>query len=54
MKHFDTGYWILSDILYILEGGNLTKKKLIDNSGVIFGGSQAPLTFAFFVLADRG
>ena len=55
VKQFDTGYWILSDIIDILEGGNQQiVKYFMEKSGVCFAGSHTPLTFNIFVLAGRG
>ena len=50
VKHFDTGYWILSEILSILEGGNQRiVKYLMEKNGVHFAGSRKPLTFTSFL-----
>ena len=55
MKQFDTGYWILSDIIDILEGGNQQiVKYFMEKSGVCFAGSHTTLTFNIFVLEGRG
>ena len=50
-KQFGTGYWILSDIISILEGGDyLIVKYFMDESGVIFVGGRTPPTLTIFFL----
>ena len=47
VKHFETGYWSLSEILSMLEGGNQRiVKYFMEKSGVRFAGGRTPLTFA--------
>ena len=46
VKQFETGYWIFSEILYIIEGGNQRiVTYFMEKSGVCFAGSCTPLTF---------
>ena len=55
VKHFGVGYWILSEILSILEGGNKKSVKyFMEKSGARFAGVRTPLTFTIFVLEGRG
>ena len=46
VKNFEKGYWILSDSISMLEGGNRKiLEYFIEKSGLSFLGSRMPLTF---------